>query len=64
LYIQPLLMTSPPTAQKSKNTKTGSEMQRDKEQVAAMMREKQKAGKAAYPLFKGGEDLGLRSYGA
>ena len=36
-----------PTAQKTKNTKTGSEMQRDKEQVAAMMREKQKAGKTA-----------------
>ncbi|KAH8778682.1 putative serf family protein [Diaporthe sp. PMI_573] len=30
-------------SQKSKNTKTGSEMQRDKESVAAMMREKQKA---------------------
>ncbi|ROW04239.1 hypothetical protein VSDG_00851 [Cytospora chrysosperma] len=27
---------------KSKNAKTGSEMQRDKEQVAAMMREKQR----------------------
>ncbi|KAL1861622.1 hypothetical protein Daus18300_008738 [Diaporthe australafricana] len=29
--------------QKTKNSKTGSEMQRDKDQVAAMMREKQKA---------------------
>lgn len=43
-----------PTTQKSKNTKTGSEMQRDKEQVAAMMREKQKAGKALpYPRPRG-----------
>lgn len=38
-----------PATQKSKNNKTGSEMQRDKEQVAAMMREKQKAGKALSP---------------
>lgn len=38
-----------PATQKSKNTKTGSEMQRDKEQVAAMMREKQKAGKGPLP---------------
>lgn len=36
--------------QKSKNTKTGSEMQRDKDQVAAMMREKQKAGRH-HPSF-------------
>jgi hypothetical protein len=37
-----------PVTQKSKNTKTGSEMQRDKESVAAMMREKQKAGEATF----------------
>lgn len=40
-----------PVPQKSKNTKTGSEMQRDKESVAAMMREKQKAGKGPLPPF-------------
>ncbi|KAH8888208.1 hypothetical protein GQ53DRAFT_826368 [Thozetella sp. PMI_491] len=33
-------------SQKNKNTKTGSEMQRDKEAVAAKMREKQAAGTA------------------
>ena len=45
-----LLMTyrRSPVTQKSKNTKTGSEMQRDKESVAAMMREKQKAGEATF----------------
>ncbi|KXJ96927.1 hypothetical protein Micbo1qcDRAFT_155638 [Microdochium bolleyi] len=32
--------------QKSKNTKTGSEMQRDKEAVAEMMRQKQAAADA------------------
>ncbi|KAH9908101.1 four F5 protein [Xylariomycetidae sp. FL2044] len=32
--------------QKSKNTKTGSEMQRDKEAVAEMMRKKQAAADA------------------
>ncbi|ROW06557.1 hypothetical protein VMCG_04312 [Cytospora schulzeri] len=31
---------------KSKNAKTGSEMQRDKEDVAAKMREKQRLGRA------------------
>lgn len=44
-------MCRSPAAQKTKNNKTGSEMQRDKDQVAAMMREKQKAGKATpFPL--------------
>jgi hypothetical protein len=33
-------------AQKSKNTKTGSEMQRDKEALAALMRKKQEAADA------------------
>ncbi|KAI1171660.1 four F5 protein [Nemania sp. FL0916] len=32
--------------QKSKNTKTGSEMQRDKEALAALMRQKQEAADA------------------
>lgn len=36
--------------QKSKNTKSGSEMQRDKEAVAAMMREKQKKGTRYWPI--------------
>ncbi|KAK6825190.1 4F5 domain protein [Apiospora arundinis] len=33
-------------AQKSKNAKTGSEMQRDKEKVAELMRQKQAAADA------------------
>ncbi|RPB07028.1 hypothetical protein P167DRAFT_579686 [Morchella conica CCBAS932] len=32
------------SSQKSKNGKTGSEMQRDKEQVAQIMRQKQQEG--------------------
>ncbi|KAI1202003.1 putative serf family protein [Nemania serpens] len=34
------------SAQKSKNGKTGSEMQRDKEALAALMRQKQEAANA------------------
>ncbi|GAW15353.1 hypothetical protein ANO14919_047620 [Xylariales sp. No.14919] len=34
------------SSQKSKNTKTGSEMQRDKEALAALMRQKQEAADA------------------
>ncbi|KAI1825674.1 putative serf family protein [Xylaria intraflava] len=33
-------------SQKSKNTKTGTEMQRDKENLAALMRQKQEAADA------------------
>ncbi|KAI0806451.1 putative serf family protein [Xylaria sp. FL0064] len=33
-------------SQKSKNTKTGAEMQRDKEALAALMRQKQEAADA------------------
>lgn len=38
------LTQTSPVPQKTKNTKTGSEMQRDKEAVAALMREKQRKG--------------------
>ncbi|KAI0552754.1 putative serf family protein [Xylaria curta] len=34
------------SSQKSKNNKTGSEMQRDKEALAALMRQKQEAADA------------------
>lgn len=44
-----LLTPSLLNVQKSKNTKTGAEMQRDKDQVAEMMRKKQAAGKAQPP---------------
>lgn len=48
--VQALLTPSLANVQKSKNTKTGSEMQRDKEQAAAVMRQKQLAGKAQPPF--------------
>ncbi|KAI0852107.1 hypothetical protein F5Y00DRAFT_228667, partial [Daldinia vernicosa] len=40
-------------AQKSKNSKSGTEMQRDKEAVAEMMRKKQAAGKIYFLLGRG-----------
>ncbi|KAI1132162.1 putative serf family protein [Nemania abortiva] len=41
-------------AQKSKSTKTGSEMQRDKEALAALMRQKQEAADAKKAAAAGG----------
>lgn len=43
-------LTAFPLSQKKANSKSGSEMQRDKEAVAALMREKQKKGTFPSPF--------------
>lgn len=40
-----------PSLQKSKNTKSGTEMQRDKDSVAEIMKKKQQAGKLSTRTF-------------
>jgi hypothetical protein len=50
-----------PPLQKKANTKTGAEMQRDRDALAQKMREKQAAGTSLMPLFRSLWTLQLRS---
>ncbi|KAI8634162.1 four F5 protein [Xylariaceae sp. FL1651] len=47
-------------AQKTKNNKTGSEMARDKEALAALMRQKQEAADAKKAAASGGDAGGKK----